>query len=81
MRQTLRLAHYLAQYFDRTAVRLDPEVDAIRKQLYELSLLKTLINIQLGTGNNVLEARFRSRLICQDLEDFERMIAQMTDSD
>jgi len=62
--------------FDRLAFQIDPDVDAIRRFFYEVSLVRSFVHLALEREGIEEEAAYRRRLLFQTQEDFDNMIRE-----
>jgi len=60
--------------FDGRAFHINPFADAIRRAMYQVSLIKSFLEYCLGATGGSPEKEHRYRLRFQTLEDFEHML-------
>jgi len=60
--------------FDPHSTKLDPATDEVRRELFRLSCIKSVIEYFAGSHPCPLESEHRRRLIHQTLADYNRMV-------
>ena len=60
--------------FDVRALKINSDVDEVRRELFKVSCVKSMLEVVEGSYRNELEVAHRERLLYQSEEDFFEMI-------